>query len=113
MSPDTVEESVAGMAGILRIIADEKRLRILKLLTRQEMCVCEIMAQLGLSQSLVSHHLRVLKRVGLVQDRPDAQWTYYSIEPVRLAELNAHYLSLFDLANLAPEAAYGASPTWC
>lgn len=113
MSTDTTEEALAELTSILRVIADEKRLRILKLLTRQEMCVCDIMERLELSQSLVSHHLGVLKRAGLVQDRRDAQWVYYSIDPGRIAGLNAHYLALFDMANLAPEAAYGASPRKC
>jgi ArsR family transcriptional regulator len=113
MSTDTTEEALAELSSILRVIADEKRLRILKLLTQQEMCVCDIVERLGLSQSLVSHHLGVLKQAGLVQDRRDAQWVYYSIDPDRLAELNAHYLVLFDVANLAPQAAYGASPRKC
>lgn len=113
MGPDTNERDLAHLSDILRIIADEKRLRILNLLTRQEMCVCDIMEQLGLSQSLVSHHLGVLKRAGLVRDRRDAQWVYYSIDPGRLAELNAQYLALFDVVNLAPEAAYGAGPKKC
>lgn len=113
MSTDTTEEVLAELSSILRVMAEKKRLRILKLLTRQETCVCDIMEQLGLSQSLVSHHLGVLKRAGLIRDRRDAQWVYYSIDPDRLAELNAHYLALFDVSNLAPEAAYGASPRKC
>ncbi len=98
---------------MLRVIADENRLRILKLLTQQETCVCDIMAQLDLSQPLASHHLGVLRQAGLVCDRRDAQWVYYSIVPERLAELNARYLALLDVANLAPEAAYGAAPHTC
>lgn len=113
MGTDTTEEALAELSSTLRVIADEKRLRILELLTQQEMCVCEIMEQLGLSQSLVSHHLGVLKRAGLIRDRRDAQWVYYSIDSDRLAEWNAHYLALFDVANLAPQAAYGASPRKC
>ena len=113
MCTDTTEEALAELSSTLRIIADEKRLRILDLLTRQEMCVCDVMEQLGLSQSLVSHHLGVLKRAGLVQDRRDAQWVYYSIDPGKIAKLSAHYLALFDVANLAPQAAYGASPRKC
>jgi ArsR family transcriptional regulator len=113
MSTDTTEKGLAELSSILRVIADEKRLRILKLLTQQEMCVCDIVERLGLSQSLVSHHLGVLKQAGLVQDRRDAQWVYYSIDPGRLAELNAPYLVLFGVANLAPQAACGASPRKC
>ena len=107
------EEGLAELAGMLRVIADENRLRILALLVRQETCVCDIMEKLDLSQPLASHHLGVLRQAGLVCDRRDAQWVYYSIAPERLAELSARYLALFDVANLAAEAAYGAAPHRC
>jgi len=113
MGTDTTDGSLAELAAMLRMIADENRLRILKLLTRHEMCVCDIMAELGLSQPLASHHLGVLRQAGLVCDRREAQWVYYSIAPERLAELNARYLALLDVANLAREAAYGAAPHRC
>lgn len=113
MGTDATERTLAQLSDLLRAVADGKRLRILSLLICQETCVCEIVEQLGLSQSLVSHHLGVLKQAGLVQDRRDAQWIYYSINPDRLAELNVHYLALFEVANLPPEAACGASPRRC
>ncbi len=71
---------------MLRVIADENRLRILKLLTQQETCVCDIIEQLGLPQPLASHHLGVLRQAGLVCNRRDAQWVYYSIVAERLGE---------------------------
>ncbi len=107
------QEDLTELAGLLRVLADERRLRILALLMQQEACVCDIMGRLGLSQSLASHHLGVLRRAGLVRDRREAQWVYYSVDPERLAELNARYLALFDVANLPPEAAYGAAPHKC
>ena len=107
------EEELVELAGVLRVIADENRLRILALLVRQETCVCDIMEKLGLSQPLASHHLGVLRQDGLVRDRRDAQWVYYSLVPERLAELNAGYLALLDVANLAPDAAFGAAPHKC
>jgi DNA-binding transcriptional ArsR family regulator len=107
------EEGLAELAALLQVIADENRLRILALLVRQETCVCDIMAELDLSQSLASHHLGVLRQAGLVCDRRDAQWVYYSIAPEWLAELNARYLALLDVAHLVPEAAYGAAPHKC
>lgn len=113
MDTDATEGILTYVSNMLRVMADKKRLSILNLLICQERCVCEIVEELGLSQSLVSHHLGVLKQAGLVQDRRDAQWIYYSINLDRLAELNAHYLALFDVANLSPEAVYGASPRRC
>ena len=106
-------DSLSRLSGLLRVISDERRLRILAALTRQEMCVCDIMARLSMGQSLVSHHLGVLKQAGLVRDRRDAQWVYYSIDPLRLAELNARFLAMLDASHLAPEASYGASPKVC
>lgn len=113
MSTVTADAGAIELAAMLRVIADENRLRILGLLSQREMCVCDIMEQLGLSQPLASHHLGVLRQAGLVCDRRDAQWVYYSIESGRLAELNARYLALLDVTNLAPEAACGAAPHRC
>jgi len=106
-------DGISRLSELLRAVSDERRLRILAALTRQEMCVCDIMARLGLGQSLVSHHLGVLKQAGLVRDRRDAQWVYYSIDPQRLVELGSHFRQVLDVANLAPEASYGASPKVC
>ncbi|MCU0523151.1 MAG: metalloregulator ArsR/SmtB family transcription factor [Anaerolineae bacterium] len=106
--PETM--SIADLVATLRVISEETRLRILGLLVRQEMCVCDLMEALGLGQSLVSHHLGVLRRTGLVRDRRESQWVYYSIDPERLAELNADFLHILGASHLTPEAAYGASP---
>jgi len=97
-----------GLSQTLRVLADPNRLRILSLLTRQEMCVCDVMAQLGLGQSLVSHHLGILKRAGLVQDRREAQWVYYSVVPEKLDELRQALGFLLDTDALPPLARYGA-----
>ena len=64
---------------ILKALGDETRLRILKLLLKRELCVCELEAALNLPQSKVSRHLTVLRSVGLVQDRREGQWIFYSL----------------------------------
>lgn len=110
MSTVAPADGLAELSGLLRVVADEKRLRILTLLARQEMCVCDIMEQLGLSQSLVSHHLGVLRQAGLVRDRRDAQWVYYSLDRRQLAELNARYMALLGVITPAAEATDGAAP---
>jgi len=113
MGTDDSGGGLTELCAFLRVLADENRLRILKLLTQQETCVCDIMARLELPQPLASHHLGVLKRAGLVRDRQDAQWVYYSLDPEQLAALNAQYLALLDPANLTPEAAYGSGRHVC
>ena len=77
-------------AGILKIIAEENRLRILCILKNGERCVCQIIDHLGLSQSLVSHHLKSLKDAELIQDSKRGLWVYYSLTDYgkRIANLN-------------------------
>lgn len=67
----------------LKAFADRSRLRILKLLQRDELCVCQIAAILGLDQSTVSRHLAVLRNAGIVEDRREGRWTYYRISSFR------------------------------
>lgn len=64
---------------LLKVIAEENRLRILCILKKGEHCVCQIIDYLNLSQSLVSHHLKCLKDAGLIQDSKRGLWVYYSL----------------------------------
>lgn len=64
---------------LLKVIADENRLKIICILKNGEQCVCNIIENLKLSQSLVSHHLKKLKDVGLVKDNKKGFWVHYSL----------------------------------
>jgi ArsR family transcriptional regulator len=84
----------------LKALADETRLRIFVLLTRQESCVCEIEDMLNLSQSLVSNHLAVLRQAGLVKarrDAEDARWIFYRADPEAAAALRQKWTSLLEV----------------
>ena len=74
-------------ARFLRCIGEPTRLQIIRLLVSGEKCVCEIMAALDKEQSLVSHHLRILKGCNIVLMRQQAQNVYYRLSDPRLAEL--------------------------
>jgi DNA-binding transcriptional ArsR family regulator len=63
----------------LKSLSDETRLRIINLLYEKELCVCDLMETLQVTQTKVSRHLAYLKNAGLVSDRKQAQWVYYSI----------------------------------
>src|ERR671917_2795319 len=89
-------------ARLCRALADENRLRIVELLTSGERCVCELTTALDLGQSLLSHHLKTLKDAGLVTDRRDGRWVYYTLNCDALDELGA------SLESLTPETATGA-----
>lgn len=67
-------------ARLFKSLADETRLKILWLLKNQdELCVCDIMRVLGITQSKASRHLRYLFHLGLVSDRREGLWMYYSL----------------------------------
>jgi len=64
---------------VFKAFSDETRLRILHLLLKGELCICELMEVLQLPQSNVSRHMAYLKNAGLVDDRREAVWVYYSL----------------------------------
>lgn len=81
------------MAEFHKALSDETRLKILEMLTGNELCVCEIYEKLSMPQPTVSHHLKILKYAGLVNDRKDGKWVYYSLNFKRIAELHELNLS--------------------
>jgi ArsR family transcriptional regulator len=89
-----------SLAPILRALGDDTRLRIFSLLTKAELCVCELEDVLDLSQSLVSNHLAVLRRAGLVEGRRDAEdgrWVFYRANAVASAALRERLRALLEV----------------
>jgi ArsR family transcriptional regulator len=68
-----------NISRTFKALSDETRLRIIALLTRGELCVCDLMAILDLPQSTVSRHLATLRHAGLVEDRRQGVWMYYRL----------------------------------
>ncbi len=79
-------ESSDRQSKFFKALADETRIRILKLLEVREMCVCEVMVALDLTQPTASHHLGILENAGLVKDRKEGKWVFYSIVNPKLIE---------------------------
>ena len=88
------EQSRAVAALRFRALGDETRLRILEHLGAGECSVSELMVRLDIGQSLMSHHLRILRESGLVIDRRDGRWIHYSIAEAALA---ACRLALYEM----------------
>jgi ArsR family transcriptional regulator len=71
-------------AEFFKALADESRLNMLWLLmNHRELCVCDVMEALGITQSKASRHLITMKHAGLVTDRREGTWSYYSLSPAR------------------------------
>jgi len=68
------------LMNTFKALSEETRLRILKLLENGELCVCDIVAALGMVQPKVSFHLNVLKEAGFLKDRKQGRWTHYGID---------------------------------
>ena len=77
----------ARAAGQFHALSDPTRLSILNRLRLSERCVCELTDALDASQSRLSFHLRVLKDAGLVNDRKEGRWMYYTLNAEALAEM--------------------------
>ena len=78
-------------ARFFNVLADEARIKMLWLLfSNRELCVCDFMAVLEITQSKASRHLAALRNPGLVTDRKEGLWSYYSLHPVKDALAVAH-----------------------
>jgi len=95
-------------ASLYRLLGEEARLRLLRVLARGRLNVTELTAVLGLAQSGVSRHLGLLKDAGLVAEEPAGGFTYYRLDAGgahgRLAGLWAHLQAQFDEAGASPAA---------
>jgi len=71
----------ARIAKVFKALDDEKRLQILDMLHAGERCACVILEDVQVSQSTLSHHMKVLCESGLVRGRREGKWVHYSIDP--------------------------------
>ena len=79
----------ADTANMFHALSDETRLAVLEMLRGGERCVCDLQDAVGAAQSRLSFHLKVLKDAGLVTDRKEGRWSYYTLDAERLAEAGA------------------------
>ena len=68
-------------AKIFKALCDERRLRILELLHGGEKCTCVLTEEMGMPQSSLSYHMKILCESGIVAGREDGKWTHYHIDP--------------------------------
>lgn len=78
---------VAGISELFSALADPTRLRIVAALARRELCVCDVSAAVGLSRSASSHHLKLLRDLGLVRARRDGRLVFYALDDDHVSRL--------------------------
>jgi len=74
------EDVIMEVADVFKVLSDSTRLRILLALEKEELCVCKISSNLGMSISAISHQLKVLRQSRLVKGRRDGKNIYYSLD---------------------------------
>ena len=83
------EEKLYDLAELFKVFGDSTRIKIIYALFASEMCVCDMANLLGMSQSAISHQLRILKQAKLVKFRKDGKVVYYSLD-------DEHVQNIFD-----------------
>lgn len=86
------EETLYDLAELFKVFGDTTRVRILCALFESEMCVCDISVLLGMTQSSISHQLRVLKSAKLVKNRKEGKVVYYSLDDEHIKHIFAQGL---------------------
>jgi len=84
------------------VFADPLRREIVRLLAREQLCTCHLVAETGARQPTVSHHLRALREAGVVATEPFGRFTYYRLRPEAIGAMAAE---LGELAAAARDAA--------
>ncbi len=107
MMPETVDPSpdIQSLAQQLKVLANPKRLQIMNLLMDGVQCNCELGDSLDLPLNLISHHMGILRKAGLVnieRDAVDARWIYFSINEPALQTLNEVFGQFFDIGRILP-----------
>ena len=79
-------ETAKKQRKFFKALSDEKRLRIVKLLRVKEMCVCELMIALNMTQPNLSHHIQILENAGIVNRTKKGKWVYCSLASRKIVE---------------------------
>lgn len=90
----TDEKTIDSKTKLLKALANETRLKMLNILSRREMCVCELTVALNLTQPTASHHLNILENMGLIKDKKIGRWVFYSVTN---PELTQHFFEFLGL----------------
>lgn len=96
------EDEVTGLAEIFRALGDPTRVRMLDALSHGELCVCDLAALVRMSESAVSHQLRLLRNLRLVKPRRDGRMVFYALD-------DRHIVSLFRQGLRHVQEAHGRS----
>lgn len=93
------EPAAAGLAETFQALSDPSRIRLISALLDCELCVCDLSALVGMSQSAVSHQLRLLRNLRLVKNRKEGRIVYYSLDDEHIRDLFQRGLEHYNHRN--------------
>ncbi len=96
-------QDFSGHAKVFKAFCDENRLAILHMLKNGERCACKILEDIPVSQSTLSHHMKILCESGLVTGRQEGKWTHYSL-CIDSCERAAQLIGAYTVAGSPQEA---------
>lgn len=109
----TTAPTLVQAARWFHALSDETRLRIIDILQRGECCVCDLQESVGAAQSRLSFHLKVLREAGLVNDRKQGRWNFYSLRPDVFEEVSAYLRERKPSENAWGTCACGSGESEC
>jgi ArsR family transcriptional regulator len=92
-------KSVRELEDFFAALGDATRLKMLKIIADEELCSCEVMAALELTQPTTSHHLGILERAGILSSRRNGKWVFYKIANSQVKNLIARGFSLVEVTS--------------
>lgn len=92
MDDSNYDDTLYQLADLFKVFGDPTRIRILSVLSKQELCVQDIVDALSMTQSAISHQLRILKQSALVKFRREGKTIYYSLADDHVATIMAQGL---------------------
>lgn len=91
--------NIVMITNICKALASPIRMEILQQLVNSEMCACHLLEHFAITQPTLSHHMRVLCTCGLIQDRKEGKWHYYSLNDNNLRQFGKFFTDLSILSD--------------
>ena len=87
-------EKYLGHTKVFKALGDPKRAMIVDMLSCGELCACVILEKFEMSQSTLSHHMKILRGCGLVKGRNEGKWTYYSLDADAISKTMQYFCAI-------------------
>lgn len=87
-------EDFSEKTKVFKDLGDPKRAMIVAMISCGEICACEILEKLEISQSTLSHHMKLLRECGLVKARCDGKWTYYTLDEKTIEQTKQNLIEI-------------------